>query len=179
MSGIRWKDTGWQTIVATARAFGTVRVKAGIVGEKAGEKHGDRDLTNAEVAAIQEYGTDDDHIPERSWLRATFRKNHGEVQAAMAAGGRRAVMGVANPDAALRDVGAWAVTELRKTIAQEVPPENALSTVLRKKSDHTLIDADLMHEAIGYEITRSGGGPTLDEGHEEFEIAGMTGEVPE
>jgi hypothetical protein len=175
MSEVVWKDTGWSQAVQTATKLGTIEVRAGVVGAKAEEPNGEEGrVTNGEAAILNEYGTDDGHIPARAPIQRTFERDGGKVQSFFAAAVSRAIAGIASPEAALRDVGDWAVSEIRKTIAQGVPPPNAPATIARKGSSHPLIDTGDMYNAVGYEIGATRTGPTLDEGHEAFELSGMS-----
>lgn len=49
-------------------------LRVGILGDKASVKHQESDLTNAEIGAIQEFGSVANKIPARSFLRMPLEK---------------------------------------------------------------------------------------------------------
>lgn len=174
MSKVIWKDTGWSSVVQTVSRLGSVHVRAGVVGEKAEAPNGGGRITNGEAAIFNEFGTGDGHIPARAPVQRTFKREGGRVQAFLAEAARKAVLGAASPELALRDVGAWAESEIRRTIAEGVPPPNAPTTIALKGSDHPLIDNGDLLDAVGYQIATTNNGPTLDDGYDALELSGMT-----
>lgn len=173
MSEVVWKDHGWKHVLDTASELGRVVLKAGIVGEKADEMHGDSDLTNAEVAIINELGTDDGHVPARPFVKRTFQEARGDVVGAIAKAVRVAIFAREGAQAALRHTGEWAANQVRKTIKSNVPPKNAPATIIKKGSSNTLIDTRQLLEAVGYYIAR-GVSASLD--YDEVEMSGVSRE---
>lgn len=69
--GVKVIDRGWNDIKKQLQEYSDGKVAAiGIQGQKAAGDHGG--ITNAELGAIHEYGSQDGKIPERSHLRSTM-----------------------------------------------------------------------------------------------------------
>lgn len=83
MSKVKIKDRGWDRIKKdlTKYAKGIV-ASAGVQGSEASE---DREgMTNAELAAIHEFGSKDETIPERSHFRKVFDEKRSEYEKELA-----------------------------------------------------------------------------------------------
>lgn len=171
---VRFRDLGWKRVVQTASALGSVAVKVGVLGIDGQAPARRRDgslskLTLAQVATVNEFGSSDDHTPERSFLRSTFNENRGEVASALADGVRRAVFGAAPVMIALAGIGEWAVTRVRAKIQSGVAPANRPATVALKGSDRTLIDTHDLLDAIKSEVTVDPTGG-LDSAYESLDV---------
>jgi len=135
------RDRGWAAMVARAEAMaGGAYVKVGILGDKGGGLH-ERDaggkgkpLTVAEIGAVNEFGTEDGHVPERSFLRSTFDRLHPELTADAAKLLPQVLDGKLSVETALNVLGAKLAGAIKRTITDGagVPPPNAPSTVARK-----------------------------------------------
>lgn len=86
---VRDTDMGWRKIMSTAQALsGGAFVKVGILGgsdDRGGLHHKDADgksspLTIAEIALVNEFGTEDGHVPARSFVRSTFDRMREELR---------------------------------------------------------------------------------------------------
>lgn len=137
------KDRGWRAMLkAVDLAAGQSYAKVGVLADDAkGGLHAiDPDtgkaaaLTVAEIAAVQEFGTEDRHVQERPFLRPTFDKQ----REAMIDMSRRGLVGILDGKLTVGQVlnmlGAFLAAETKKTITTGagVPPPNAPSTALRK-----------------------------------------------
>jgi len=77
--GVKDIDRGWQDIVKMFKQ--QRRGVASAVGVQGVEAMANREgISNAELAAVHEFGTKDRRIPERSFLRSTFDENKGEYK---------------------------------------------------------------------------------------------------
>ena len=78
-------DRGWNDLQKKATALKKGRAASvGIQGAEAQiaeDVHGG--MTNVELGAIHEFGTQDGHIPERSHIRSTFDKNKAKYESEM------------------------------------------------------------------------------------------------
>lgn len=78
-------DRGWNKIQKQALKMSRGKaVAVGIQGSEAelvDPKHGE--MTNVELGAIHEFGTQDGHIPERSFIRSTFDENRAKYEKGM------------------------------------------------------------------------------------------------
>lgn len=132
------KDLGWKELLArVAELAGDAYTKVGLLGgDDAGGLHEPGSpLTTTEIGIVNEFGTADGRVPERSFLRACFDLKREEL-AAMAAKLLTGVIdGKLSVDKALNVLGAWFAAEVKKFITEgpEVPPPNAESTRRRKE----------------------------------------------
>lgn len=146
-----WTDKGWAAI--QRRVNSKARVHVGVINEKAEVEHTDSGLTVGEIAVLQEFGSDDGHTPERSFLRrAVVWNNRAELKHMLAQASRAVLFqGMSQADA-LQSVGKWAVRKIREVIASGVGPPNAPRTVAEKGHGLTLRDTQLMLQSLGYEV---------------------------
>lgn len=134
------RDRGWGDLLKQVDAMaGRSFVKVGILGDKGGGLHEqDPDgkaspLTVAEIGAVNEFGSEDGHVPERSFLRATFDRMREELASDAAKLLVKALDRKLSVEMALNVLGAKLAAEVKKTITViGVPPPNAPSTVARK-----------------------------------------------
>ena len=63
-------DRGWRKLRQTMKAASDAHAKVGVLAGKGAEESREG-LTNAELAAVHEFGTKDGRVPERSFIRAT------------------------------------------------------------------------------------------------------------
>ncbi len=156
MSGIRysytWKDTGWRNIVSGVSRLNSSRVQVGVVGNDASQVHADSGLTVGEIAILNEFGSQDGHTPERSFIRSTLFKLRQEMSRVSAQAARRVIYSGAAASTALSDVGDWAKERIKDTIVSGVPPKQADATVIKKGHGNTLIELGLLLHAVGYQV---------------------------
>jgi hypothetical protein len=74
-TGVIDRDRGWSRFIKALPAMGNPVVAVGILQDKGGEVGEDGGLTLAGIAAVNEFGSDDGRIPERSFLRSTVDDN--------------------------------------------------------------------------------------------------------
>jgi hypothetical protein len=139
------RDLGWKGILGAATALARgAHVKVGILGDSergglhAKEPDGKSSpLTVAEIAVVNEYGTQDGKIPARPAHRMTFDHRREEIQ-------REAFRGLVGividrkftVPQILNAMGLKHATAIKKTITDGagVPPPNAPSTTARKEA---------------------------------------------
>src|SRR5262245_44048037 len=78
-TGVTDIDRGWRRLVSGLRKSRRVEARVGVQAPEAEADHGEG-LTNADLAAIHEFGAPAAHIPERSFLRSTFDENQRAYQ---------------------------------------------------------------------------------------------------
>lgn len=149
----KFDDNGIRAITSAVARLNAARVRVGVVGPDAEQTTPTGgNLKLWELAAIQEFGTKDGHIPERSFIRRTLN-DLVWVRAIAARAAERVVMKGESADAALNWMGNVVASAIRNTIMQSVPPPNAESTVDWKGHDHTLIGLTMtLLNAIGHEV---------------------------
>jgi hypothetical protein len=153
-------DRVWRRLRAKVKDVNKRIVKVGILS---GEAYEDG-TTIAEVGAFHEYGSADGRLPERSWMRRTFieqRQKHIRLLADLA---RNILSERMSPDKALGVLGSWAVTAIRTTIRQNIPPALKPETIRRKtvggkQGFIALIDTARLWNSITWALgSRSGSG---------------------
>ena len=146
-------DKGYAAFLAEFRKLAKGRhVVAGIRGEKGGETEEGADLTLVQIAAVNEFGTEDGHIPSRPAFRGTFDKNRGKYETMLVAGVRRILDGKGDLDTELGRLGLRVAGDIQAAIAEGVPPPNAPSTIARKGSEKPLIASGRTRGSIDHEV---------------------------
>lgn len=107
--------------------------KVGLLGSEADERP-DGDLTQAEIGAVHEFGSEDGKIPQRSWIGSTFDKQRDELLRMARELIGYVVDGKTSIEKALGILGLKLSTEIKKTVTtgHPIPPANADSTAKRK-----------------------------------------------
>jgi len=131
-------------------------VKVGLL-QNAGTTPDGTPLT--EIGAVHEFGTLDGHIPQRSWLRSTFRRTDAARKQFTAELVKKVLKGSVSVERALGLLGAWAVARVQETIVQRLTegPENqanAPSTIAAKGSSTPLVDTGQLKNAISFQVVR-------------------------
>lgn len=105
------------------------------------------------VAAVQEFGSTDGRIPERSYLRATVVKEAEKFRKFWRSDhARDLLMGEGNADLILNLLGQLAQAEVQKTIIKIKEPPNAPATIAAKGSSNPLVDTGLLRQSIRYVV---------------------------
>ena len=145
-STITDRDLGWRGMLKAAVDMAKgAHVKVGILGdnERGGLHRTDPEtgkaspLTVAEIAVVNEYGTEDGHIPARPAHRNTFDRRRDEIQReAFGALVKIVLDRKLTVKQALNAMGVKHAGEIKKTITEGagVPPPNAPSTIARKEA---------------------------------------------
>jgi len=148
----KFDDKGIRDILSGVSRMTSSRIRVGVVGPGANNKHPTSDLTAWEIGALQEFGSDDGHIPERSFIRSTLA-DVGWVKQTVAQAARRVVSGRSNATEALNWAGNIFASAIKRQIMSGVGPRNADTTVRWKGHDHTLIGLTrTLFEGIAHEI---------------------------
>lgn len=101
----------------------------------------------AEYAEINEFGSDDGRVPERSFLRATLDERQNQYADQMQRAIDQALDGK-HLKVGLREVGQQVVRDIRAKIESGVGPANAPSTFARKGHGATLVDSGNLSDSI-------------------------------
>jgi hypothetical protein len=127
-------------------------VKVGVL-QNTGTHSGDL-LTVAEVAAFNEYGTE--NIPERSFIRSAIQEHRAELIQITGQLYKQMSEGKLSTEDALGRLGLKIQSLIRNKIDSIEEPPNAERTIARKGSSKPLIDTGQMRQAINYEIVKEG-----------------------
>lgn len=150
-------DKPFRELVSRVLKASATSLNVGIVGAEANREHPGTNITMGEVALINEYGTDNGHIPPRRFMRETFEKSARALGNSLGIAMRRVIELRHSAESALAMVGAHAVRAIQSTIDGYVGPANAPSTVDRKGFDHPLIDTRELRNAMSFELVRESG----------------------
>lgn len=157
------RDRGWRGILGAARAAaGGAYVKVGMLADdqRGGLHVPGAELTVAELAVVQEFGTEDGHVPARSFVRST----HDRMRDELLADARKLLIKLVLDGKpitvadALDVLGLKLATGIRKAITEGagIPPPNAPSTVAQKGSDRPLVDTGRLLSAISWAVVIGG-----------------------
>ena len=103
------------------------------------------------VAATNEFGTDDGHIPERPFFRNAIRKGKEPVREVLAENLTHE-NGYALDRRTLERVGHQLTAEIKKSIVTLRDPPNKPSTIRRKGSSNPLVDTTTMMRSVTHRV---------------------------
>lgn len=157
-------DRVWRNLKRKLRGQPQARVGV-LASHGGGAPHGDSGVTNAELAAIHEFGAPGAGVPERSFIRSAMRENRVELRNMAARLARRvvdvrkgtSVAGTLSMRDALEVLGQWGVAKIKAKITSNIPPALKPATILRKtvggkRGDVALIDTGQLLNSITHEV---------------------------
>lgn len=112
-------------------------------------------MTVGEIAVIQEFGSSDGRIPERSFIRSAYDKFLGDMRNFLAKKLSEVSAGKITVHQALTQAGAKHTGQIVDHIHSQIPPPNSPVTIAEKGSSTPLIDSGQMVQTIaaqGYEV---------------------------
>lgn len=109
----------------------------------------------AVIGAVQEFGSADGHIPERSFLRVPLRANQELFANIFREMIPKVVRGELDMFQMLDQVGAKAAGVSQEAISEGIMPPNADSTKQRKGSDTPLVADGDLRRSITYVVQES------------------------
>lgn len=111
-------------------------------------------LTVGEIAVINEFGTADGHIPERSFIRSAFDRNHKAYTEATETLRLKILLGRVTVKKALGLLGLIMGTDIKRKITEGGDPfvDNAQSTKDRKESSSPLMDTGQMRASVTHVV---------------------------
>lgn len=151
------RDFGLKRILKNARDLGKANVTVGVHGTAKPHKNDEGESTPlAFIAAVNEFGSSDGHVPERSFIRSTVDEQLGTLRRIRDQALRKVVLDDLAPRKALALIGAYLQGKIQEKIASNIPPPNAPSTVSEKGSSGTLIDTGQLRQSITYQVHPNG-----------------------
>ena len=137
-------DRGWNRIKREVQKSGGVKV--GVMGDAGTSDEGTDMLL---IAAVNEFGSADGRVPERSYIRAGFDKNRSKLRNTAAALWGRVLDGDMDQRQALGLLGETHQDQVQKFLTALSAPPNAASTIARKRgSANPLIDTGRLRSSI-------------------------------
>lgn len=103
-------------------------------------------------ASVNEYGTLDGHIPERSFIRDGFDKIKSQIIELIESGLPKVITGKLDPNKFYDLVGEGCVSLILKYFDTATFKANAPSTIKQKGSSRPLVDTGHMRQAITYKV---------------------------
>ena len=128
-------------------------VKVGVLGNEA--SRGEEGINNAELGAVQEFGSASKNIPPRSFLRAPLEGDKKQIIKALQSKAVKKAIEEGNAEAALELVGIAAegvVDEAFATSGGGTWAANKPSTVRKKGSSRPLVDTGELRRSITSEV---------------------------
>ena len=141
------RDLGYQKSMKNLKDLGMapVDVFVGVRAESGGEL--------VTIAAVNEFGSADGTIPERSFLRSTVDENRKKYLSALSAAIDKGITyGRAAMVRELGKVGQVAVGDVQRKIRDLDTPPNAPSTVRQKGFDNPLIETGRLRQSIDFKV---------------------------
>lgn len=93
-------------------------------------------------------------IPPRPFIRSTFSNKSAKITAHAKSLFPDIINRNITKFQALVKIGVFIQTEIKRTIQSNIPPPNALSTIRKKKSSHTLIDKKMLTNSITWDVRK-------------------------
>jgi len=147
-------------IMRRLRTLDGVRVTAGVQGQVDATPTDGDGASLLEIAATNEFGSDDGRIPARPWLRTSLDRNKAKwskgaarVPKAMTSGG--------TGEAELRQLGVVMAGDVKETLLDGPWKPNAELTVALKGSDQPLVDTGRLSQSQRAAVEIPGHGPQL------------------
>lgn len=121
-----------------------------LVGLPAGTGSYEDGAPIAVIGAVQEFGSADGHIPERSFLRVPLRQNADDFKRIQRALIPKVVSGEITMHHVMDQLGGRAVAVSQEAISAGIDPVNADSTIKTKGSGKPLVDTGNLRQSITY-----------------------------
>ena len=129
----------------------------------ANDTSGRRELTVADVATFNEFGTS--RTPQRSFIRAWFDESQDFIQKTLQSQLKLVLAGKLEADTAAERIALVFEGSMKKRISRGVPPPNSPVTIARKGSSKPLIASGQLRNAIhARAVFRDGQGALPGEG---------------
>lgn len=130
-----------------ALPVGNATITVGVHSDEADHTHGTGEgVTVGDIATFHEFGTQT--VPARSFIRGWFDERQDFIQKTLVSRMRAAVAGHLTAQQALDQMALAFEGDVKRRIAQRIPPPLAESTIKRKGSSVPLIDTGQLRNAI-------------------------------
>lgn len=131
-----------------------------LVGVPKGAGNYEDGLTIATIAAVNNFGSADGHIPARPFLAPAVENGAPEYRRLVEVMLPKVMSGEVEMQTLLAQIGQLAEGHVKQQITELRTPPNAQSTIDKKGSDNPLIDTGALRQSIRY---------VLDDGAEPIE----------
>jgi len=147
-STVEERDMGWERIKAEMEKANGAAVNVGVLSDTAPRDDGADMLL---IAAANEFGTADGHIPARPFMRGAFDDKQRELSNTADRLWNLILAGKMDVERALRLLGEEHQGQVQEYITALDTPPNADETVRRKGSSNPLVDEGRLRNSIRYE----------------------------
>ena len=157
MNKVRWENTLTPALAKLKERLGDGEylVKVGLPDVPKLEEDGSAGaLTLGEVALVNEFGSQDGHVPERAAWRLGLLHGQPRFNRLNTVNLRLVAEGKKPRDQALGELGEMGVAAVKTEILDGSFTPNAPSTIARKGSSHPLIDTAQERQSVTWEIVR-------------------------
>jgi hypothetical protein len=147
---IRDRDRGYRKLMLSVETVGDHKLTVGVQDPEAAATHGDSRLTVGEIGAVHEFGGG--HVPERSFIRATFDENEAKYRQTLTRIMRTVVLGKRSEADGLELLGTRVRADIQRRMSAGIPPPLQQETVVRKGSSTPLIDTGQLRSSVTYKV---------------------------
>ena len=123
------------------------------IGFQRGEASEEDGTDICDIAMWNELGTE--HAPSRPFLRKSIDENIAEINSFLQSKKEDFLRGV-SAEQILKEIGIFQKDLIQEKITEGSYVPNAVSTIMRKGSDHPLIDTGRMRQSVNYVILQKG-----------------------
>lgn len=123
------------------------------IHEDAGKHKKSDGYTVAQIGAINEYGSDGERIPERSFIRSTLGENQKTYKKHLIKALRRIMSGATGRQFMGR-LGQLVQNDIQNKIVSLRTPPNAESTIAKKKTTNPLVDTGQLVNSIKWKYLK-------------------------
>ena len=110
----------------------------------------DKSVSMATIAAVHEFGSPEQGIPERSFLRGGIRRAAPKLNAVNIDSLRKVLLGKMTIEQAIEKLGVVAAGEVKREFVVGTFAPNKPATIARKGSSRPLIDTGNLRQAVTY-----------------------------
>jgi len=147
-------DLGWKAYLKELKKLeDNPFVKVGIQQDASHPDDGESLLV---IASSNEFGTNNGHIPERSYMRSTFDEQKKATDAFILKGYDNIMKQKTTVERVLGQLGAFFKGQVQKKMADLTTPPNAESTIKAKGSSNPLINTGFLRQSIKEKVILKG-----------------------
>lgn len=170
---VKYIDRGFANLMIRVRGLTSLHGRVGLLNNDPERIHPLRnDLTVGEVALINEFGSRNAGVPQRSFLRRTLSEKMTEIKERLASAAWHTIFLRETGEQSLGSVAKQTAVDVRQTILRgDIPPPLADFTVMMKGHDRTLQDTLTLVTSITGDVVR---GSTVEDA-DEVAIADVDG----
>lgn len=153
------EDAKMREIERDVARLGKLEARVGVFG-KSGSVPDDPTFTYAELAYVNEFGSQAAGVPQRSLIRSAFEGQRRALDKVAARTVNAVVSGRISPEDAAGVLGQWGVARVRENMTRGIAPALAASTLEKRRRvqrgrqgrDVPLIDSGRLRQAVDSDV---------------------------